>query len=190
MRIEEKVKRESRRDPEFARWVRSVAGGEDIRRCIQCGACSSACQLSSYMDYTPRRIINLAREGFKKEVLGSFTIWLCASCYACRARCPKEIKITDIMYALKRRAIREGTYPARFPTAVMAKEFANMIFSRGRVTENYLVTMLFLKTNWFKFLGMSRLGLGLLRAGRMSFFPDSVKNRSEIKTILNAVDGK
>ena len=41
--------------------------------------------------------------------------------------CPREIRITDIMYALKQRAIQEGIYPKRFPIPVLAREFSEMV---------------------------------------------------------------
>ncbi|MFA6002990.1 MAG: 4Fe-4S dicluster domain-containing protein [Elusimicrobiota bacterium] len=188
MPLEQKIKYESERDQDFARWITSQTGGENLRHCIQCGVCSATCPLSLYMDYTPRRLINLAREGFKKEVLSSFTIWLCASCYACRVECPKKIQVTDIMYLLKRRAIEEGVYPRRFPIPILAKEFGRMIFTWGRVNETLLVIDLFLRTNWFKFLSMTGLGINLLRTGRMSFLPDTIHRRTELRKILQALE--
>ncbi|HZP02835.1 MAG TPA: 4Fe-4S dicluster domain-containing protein, partial [Terriglobia bacterium] len=86
--VKQMVKYEVERDPDFARWVTGVIGGERIRNCIQCGLCSASCPLSPYMDYTPRRLIHMAREGFKRDVLQSFTIWLCTSCYSCTVECP------------------------------------------------------------------------------------------------------
>ena len=188
MALPETIKYEAERDKDFAQWVTKQAGGDNLRHCIQCGVCSATCPLSLYMDYTPRRIINLAREGFKKEVLSSFTIWLCASCYSCRVECPKQIQVTDIMYALKRRAIQEKVYPKRFPIPVLAKEFGRMVFLCGRVNETLLVIDLFLRTNWFKFLGMTRLGINLLRTGRMSFLPDTIRRRDELRKIMNALE--
>ena len=188
MAITQTMKYEAERDADFARWATSQTGGENLRHCIQCGVCSATCPLSLYMDYTPRRLINLAREGFKKEVLSSMTIWLCASCYSCRVECPKKIQVTDIMYALKRRAIQEGVYPKRFPIPVLAKEFGRMIFMWGRVNETLLVIDLFLRTNWFKFLSMTGLGLNLMRTGRMSFFPEQIRRKAELRKILNALD--
>ena len=190
MPLEQMIKYEAQRDGDFARWAISQTGGENLRHCIQCGVCSATCPLSLYMDYTPRRLINLAREGFKKEVLSSFTIWLCASCYACRCECPKKIQVTDIMYALKRRAIQEGVYPKRFPIPVLAKEFGRMIFMWGRVNETLLVIDLFLRTNWFKFLSMTGLGLNLMRTGRMSFMPESIKRRTELRKVLDSLDAQ
>lgn len=190
MALEQKIKYEGDCDKEFAKWVTSQIGGDKLRHCIQCGTCSGVCPLALYMDYTPRRLINLAREGFKKEVLGSFTIWLCASCYACRVECPKSIQITDIMYLLKRRAIEEGVYPRRFPIPVLAREFGRMIFMFGRVNETILVTDLFLRTNWFRFLSMIGLGTNLMRTGRLSLLPDHIKKRGELRKVLNALDSE
>ena len=190
MPLEQKIKYEAERDVEFAKWVTRETGGENLRHCIQCGVCSATCPLSLFMDYTPRRLINLAREGFKKEVLSSLTIWLSASCYACRVECPKKIQVTDIMYLLKRRAIQEGVYPRHFPIPVLAKEFGRMIFLFGRVNETLLVIDLFLRTNWFKFLGMTRLGMNLMRTGRMSFIPEQIKRKRELRKILAALDAE
>ena len=44
----------------------------------------------------------------RSKVLSSNTMWCCVSCYLCTTRCPQSIPITDIMYCLKRMAIREG----------------------------------------------------------------------------------
>ncbi len=71
--------------------------------------------LSIYMDFTPRRIMTLVREGFRKEALSSQTIWLCASCYSCAVHCPQDIHITDVMYSLKREAIKDKLVSEAFP---------------------------------------------------------------------------
>jgi heterodisulfide reductase subunit C len=49
--------------------------------------------------------------GLKKDVLSSDFIWLCAQCYTCSERCPQDVKITDLMNALKNIAVREGYIP-------------------------------------------------------------------------------
>ena len=53
----------------------------------------------------------MVRAGMKREVLESLTPWVCASCYQCTVSCPAGIAITEIMYALKRLAGREGITP-------------------------------------------------------------------------------
>lgn len=187
MEITKQIKYQQELDSAFPSWVTSSPGGENLLQCIQCGTCSGACPVSMYMDYTPRRIIAMARSGFKDEVLGSATIWLCASCYACVVQCPQDIQITDLMYSLKQRAIKEGKYPKKFPIPILSKEFFNMVWNKGRITESLLVAKMFLKTNPLKLLNMASLGLKLVKSGRMSLRMESIKNKKELRSILKAL---
>lgn len=182
------IKSEADRDQNFARWVKQLHGAEHLKECIQCGVCSGSCPLGMYMDYGPRRLIHIAKEGFREEVLGSLTIWLCTSCYACTVSCPREIKVTDIIYALKRRAIEEQVYPKKFPIPILAQEFGKMIRGKGRITETRLVMNLYMKTNILKATKMARMGLGLMRTGRFSLKSESVKNRGQIQTIMKSLE--
>jgi quinone-modifying oxidoreductase subunit QmoC len=172
---------------DFPKEIMALPGGEGLSKCIQCGTCSAGCPLSVYMDYTPRRIISLTRSGLEKDVLKAFTPWLCASCYECQVLCPKEIKITDIMYALKRRAIKKGSYPKRFPVPVLAREFFNMVFKNGRNSETWVVMKLMMKTNPFKLLGMAPQGLKLMKAGRMPLGQEKIKDRRQLQKMLDRV---
>lgn len=182
------IKYEADLDKEFADWITRTPGGEKLRSCIQCGTCSATCPLSIYMDLTPRRLINMARQGFKKEILGSFTPWLCASCYSCTVECPQQIKVTDIMYALKRRAIEENVFPRGLPISVLAREFFKYVQRFGRLPETFLVLKVFLKINFLKIFGMTRLGLGLLRRGRMDFSSRAIKKRGDVQKMLEYLD--
>ena len=134
-------------DPEWARQVSERPGCEGLFSCLQCGACSGTCPLSIYMDFGPRRIVALVREGFRKDALSSNTIWLCASCYSCAVHCPRQIHITDVMYSLKREAIQNHLYPAGFPIPVLAQEFYKMVRRRGRSSEFWLVLRMALRSN-------------------------------------------
>ena len=163
----QKVKFEKELKGDLTAEVVATPGGEKIFSCLQCGTCGSACPVSVYMDYTPRRLIGMVRKGFKQEVVESFAIWLCASCYECTVRCPAGIKVTDVMYALKRIAIRERIYPRRFPVPMLAKEFIEMLKGTGRNNEFWLVLKVLLKTAPMKLLTMWPLGLRLWQRGRM-----------------------
>lgn len=182
------IKYESDRRPGFGRDVMRVPGCEELEWCIQCGTCSGVCPLSIYMDYTPRQVMALTRGDFKQEVLRSHTIWLCASCYACTVECPQQIRVTDIMYELKQRAINEGVFPRKFPIPVLAHEFNAMVRRNGRISELQLVIRLFLRTSWLAALGNWRLGLDLLRTGRFSLATERIRQRDDIAKMLDAVD--
>ena len=186
MRIKRTIKYEGDRVRGFGKEITSVSGCEQLQSCIQCGTCSGTCPLSIYMDFSPRQVMALVRADFKNEVLRSHTIWLCASCYACTTECPRQIRITDIMYALKQRAIQEGIYPRRFPIPVLAKEFFQMVRSKGRITETLLVMRLFMKANWRAVLSSWRQGLGLIRTGRFVLRQEHIERRDELTAMLAA----
>ena len=190
MDIQRKMKHQREAQPEWAHEIIKLPGCEKLFSCIQCGTCSGTCPLSIYMDYTPRRIINLVREGVRADALASQTIWLCASCYARTVECPREIRITDIMYELKQRAIQAGIYPKRFPIPVLAREFSEMVRKNGRITEMLLVMKLFLKTNPFAAMGNWRMGIDLFKTGRFSLATEKIKKRADIARMLDATDAK
>ena len=190
MEIQRTIKYDADRVRGFGKEVMSVPGCEQLETCIQCGTCSGVCPLSIYMDYTPRQVMALTRGDFKNEVLESHTIWLCASCYACTTECPREIRITDIMYELKQRAIKAGIYPKRFPIPVLAREFSEMVKKHGRITEMLLVMRLFLKTNPLAAMSNWRMGIDLLRTGRFSLVTEKIKQQGDIARMLDATDAK
>lgn len=190
MEIQSTIKYEANRVKGFGREIMSVPGCEQLESCIQCGTCSGVCPLSIYMDYSPRQVMALTRSDFKNEVLSSHTIWLCVSCYACTVECPRQIRITDIMYELKQRAIKEGVYPKRFPIPVLAQEFSDMVKQNGRITEMILVMKLFLKTNPFAAMGNWRMGLDLMKTGRLSLASEHIEHRADLARMLDTVDEK
>ncbi len=183
-----KIRYESELAPHFAAEIASIPGGEKLYSCIQCGTCSGMCPLSHYMDYTPRQIIAMIRDGFKGEVLSSYTTWLCASCYSCTVECPKEIALTDVMYAAKRLAIREGVFPKRFPIPVLASEFFKSVERSGRNSETWLLMRLYLKTNPLKMLAQAGLGLKLWLRGRLGLKHESIERTDELHRMLKVLE--
>jgi heterodisulfide reductase subunit C len=130
----------------------------------------------------------MVKNGFKEEALRSFTIWLCPSCYACQVRCPAKIKITDVMYALKRRAIAEKVYPARFAIPVLDREMSRLIAANGRNSELWLILRLYLKSlKPFGLLKMAPLGLKLMKTGRMSLRKESIKDKKQLRALVKSV---
>ena len=183
------IKFESELDLDFGEKIAEKAYGKKLLSCIQCGTCSATCPMSHYMDYTPRRVIAMIREGFKNEVLHSSTIWLCSSCYSCTVQCPRNIGITDVMYALKREAMAEGVYPKRYPIPVLARNFHDLVMTHGRNSEGWLIVRLFMQTNPFKIFNQMKVGLRLMRRGRFSMKFEGIKNTLQLKTLLNALHG-
>jgi heterodisulfide reductase subunit C len=180
MDIQRKMKHQREAHPEWAHQIAKLPGCEKLFSCIQCGTCSGTCPLSIYMDYTPRRIINLVREGFRTDALASQTIWLCASCYSCTVRCPQKIQLTDVMYSLKREAIRSRLFPRHFPIPALAREFYSMVSRTGRSSEMWLVMRMAMKSNPFILLTMIGTGWKLFRTGRLTLRREKISRVGEL----------
>ena len=58
--------------------------------------------------YNPRKIIRMILLGMRDKVLASDFVWLCSTCYTCRERCPQDVKLSDIMTAVRNIAVKEG----------------------------------------------------------------------------------
>jgi heterodisulfide reductase subunit C len=182
--MERHIRYQREADVQWTHGIAEKPGCERLYSCIQCGTCSGTCPLSLYMDYTPRRIIQLVREGFREDALKSQTIWLCASCYACAVHCPQDIHITDVMYTLKREAIASNMAPKRFPIPVLAREFYEMVRRYGRSSEFWLVLRMMLKTNPLGLFSMAGSGLALMRTGRLSLRHEKIKNTEQLQAML------
>lgn len=106
-------------DPRFKLSIAKEPGGENIKKCFSCGTCAAGCPVREITDrYNPRKIIRMALLGMKEEVLSSQFIWLCSSCYTCYERCPQDVRIPELMNAIKNIAAREGYLPSAMKTQI------------------------------------------------------------------------
>jgi len=171
----------------FLHDVYGIPGGDKIKECIQCGTCSGSCPTSYAMDYTPREIIAAFRAGMLEKVLKSNTIWLCSSCYSCTVRCPSGIKLTDIMYELKRLAIEFGLAPKEAAAPVVAELFVDIVNKNGRIAEVPLVSRFMLKTNPFGALKMIPRATRLFVRGRMPITSQKIRGMAELEKCTGAM---
>jgi len=101
--------------PGFRDEIVAEQGGEHIRRCFSCSTCTAGCPVASVTDkYNPRRIVHMALLGMRDQVLTSEFIWLCSVCYTCQERCPQDVRIPELMNAIRNIAVREGCVPPTF----------------------------------------------------------------------------
>jgi len=174
--------------PSFIDEVIAATPGSDphLKLCVQCGTCGGSCPSGPDMEHTPRQLFAMIEAGMKEDVLRSNTPWYCVSCYYCVVRCPQDVHITDIMYTLKRMAIKEGTY--RESTAADAPDFSetfiDFVEHYGRSFELGLATLYHLKHHPLGAIKMAGFGLGMLRRGRMDLTPTKIEGIDQLKTIL------
>jgi len=74
--------------------------GRKVLTCIQCGICAGTCPYGDVMEYPPRRIIAMLRAGLVEKVFTSDSLLNCVACYACRAKCPRDIRLTGVLLPL------------------------------------------------------------------------------------------
>ncbi len=160
-----------------------LPGGNQILKCIQCGTCSGSCPMVDVMDYGPRRLFALAKGGSIKDALNSNTYWVCASCYFCTVRCPRGIKITDIMYALKRLAVKERLFPKGEKTPYLYEAFKETVESYGRLSEAKLMRKFAFKDPVGS-VKKGGLGLKLLLKGRLELKVEPLRDLESFKRVV------
>lgn len=90
------------------------SGGDAFKYCYQCGKCETLCPWNYVRNFPVRKIINQAKFGvvpFESE-----EVWLCATCGKCPPRCPRGVKIIDVMRAVRRLLVPDGVVPASIPS--------------------------------------------------------------------------
>ncbi|KYK30514.1 MAG: heterodisulfide reductase [Thermoplasmatales archaeon SG8-52-3] len=133
-------------DSSFKFEVAKEPGGKNIKRCFSCGTCTVTCPVFSVNDkYNPRKIIRMILLGLREEVLKSDFIWLCSGCYSCYELCPRDVKITNLMIAVRNIAVREGNIPMpmksivdilqKFGRLLEVSEFENIVRLKKGIPE-------------------------------------------------------
>ncbi|RJX27547.1 MAG: heterodisulfide reductase [Dethiobacter sp.] len=103
----------------------AVISGENVVECYQCGKCTAACPVSKAMDILPHQVVRFLQLGMLDEVMESNTIWICASCFTCAGRCPRDVDVANIMEALRVILLRKRGV-SRLKT-----EDVRLVFSEG-----------------------------------------------------------
>jgi heterodisulfide reductase subunit C len=160
-----------------------TAGVSRLEMCIQCGTCGGSCPSAAAMDHTPRMLFAMLRAGMREEALRSNTFWMCVSCYHCVVRCPQNIHIADVMYALKGMAIEEDLYKDS-TAADFSQTFIGMVEGYGRSFEMGLASLHYIKHFALRLPSMAPMAIGMLSRRRMSLSPNRIKNVRQLKAIL------
>ena len=158
------------------------ASGQNLQSCYQCQKCAAGCPVVDAMDLLPNQVLRHIQYDHRERVLGSKTIWICASCYACSVRCPNDIDIARIMDTLRHLAIRSGITPGEKEIPVFHSVFLDEIKSRGRIHELSLILKFKLKTK--DFLKDAGLGWKMFRLGKIKLFPSTFSGGKEVKEIF------
>jgi len=159
----------------------------DIGRCHQCLTCTLGCPVAFAMDYRPHQLIRMVQLGLKERVLSSSAIWLCATCESCATRCPNEVRIVQVMDALRQMAVQERVDLGDESLALFHHAFLEGIKRWGRQYELGLVLKLKLRTkDLFSDIG---LGLKLLTKGRLKLLPHRSAGAKQVSALFEKAAG-
>jgi len=163
------------------------ASGVRLSACFHCGKCTNGCPISYAMDLPPNLLIRHVQLGLRDRVLGSETIWLCASCVTCSTRCPNDIDLALAMDTLRRISMQRGQVALpRVPA--FHRAFMSAIRTHGRVHEIEMIARYKLKTGTF--LQDADLGRRMFARGRIRLIPERVRERKEVREILDRTDSE
>ena len=98
---------DSNRDADFtAEFI--DAGIETVKHCFQCGTCSGGCPSGRRTPYKVRQIVRKCLLGLKEDVIADDALWMCTTCYTCQERCPRSVKIVEIIKKARNIAAHAG----------------------------------------------------------------------------------
>ena len=163
--------------------ISDTPGGAQLAHCLQCGSCGGSCPNGADMQYTPRAIFAMINADRREEVLSSNTMWCCVSCYFCTTRCPQQIPITDIMYALKRLSIAEGLAKDTDAPA-LAKTFTGFVEGYGRSFEFGLASRYYFFNKPLSMFKLVPMGISMLARGRMHLRPNKIRQMDQLRAII------
>jgi Fe-S oxidoreductase len=84
-----------------------TSGGDAAKFCYQCGLCDTVCPWNQVTTFSMRKLIREATFGLSE----TDEIWRCTTCGKCPQRCPRDVKIIEVMVSLRRMATEYGLFP-------------------------------------------------------------------------------
>lgn len=163
----------------------SRRAGTNVEACYACGKCSAGCPVSAAMDYQPHQIIRLVQLDQKDEVLKASAFWMCASCLTCSVRCPREVKLAQVMDALREIARLSGARPGHPRIAAFYSSFLDLVRSGGRLHELGMTAVYKLRSR--DLFGDIDLGAKLMLRGKLKIVPGRIKGRAQVADIFRRV---
>ncbi len=161
--------------------------GNPLTNCIHCGTCSGTCPVVDFMDQTPRRLIGMINADLKEDVLACNTYWFCASCYHCTVRCPAQIDIADVMYAVKRYSIWHKTYSEDLVGPTFSETFVKTIIRSGRSYEPVLAPTYMFSMGIKEVLQEAHMATQMMLKGRMPVLPTKIKRLENFKKMVRRI---
>jgi quinone-modifying oxidoreductase subunit QmoC len=194
-------------DPDIDLIRKVKTANPSFKNCMQCGNCSVVCSLSPEDRPFPRKEMIYASWGLSDKLLGNANIWQCYQCGDCTQYCPRGVRPSDILsaireynymyYARPRLMVKILSKPALLPVAVLipAIIISLIIYAAGtfRIPEGPVDYSLFFPHSWLNitFTAITLMMVVITMSGIKKFwnnlrkhFPSPQKTTGIFKSIL------
>jgi heterodisulfide reductase subunit C len=137
-------------------------------------------------DLMPHQLIRLIHVGAREEVVGSKTVWACASCGTCVSRCPMGVRTPEVIDELRAIAVRERKAADAKSTA-FNDAFLSSVRKYGRVYEPAMLASYKLKSK--DFFGDIMKGPALVLKGKLRLLPPTGADKAAVRKIFLSLRG-
>jgi heterodisulfide reductase subunit C len=160
--------------------------GLNVAACYQCGKCSAGCPMAEEMPLKTHQMLRLAQLDQREKLLADPSLWLCATCETCSARCPNEVDPARLIDGLRELVFRAD--PSIAPRRIRAfhQAFLEQIKSHGRVFEFGLVFDYKLRTGALFDDVLNAPGMYL--RGKLALSPSNIDGKDEVRGIFEACE--
>ena len=84
------------------------------------------------MDILPNQLIRFVQLGCEEKLVGKNTVWMCATCLSCEARCPRGVSVSKVAEAVRTIALRKGA--DRIDVMKLPKDVLGQVPQQGLVS--------------------------------------------------------
>jgi len=180
-------------DANFKYEVMNEPGGEELKKCFSCTGCTVSCPVSEInSDYNPRRLIHQVLLGMKGEVLSEPALWYCVQCHSCYESCPQNVRVTEVMNAMRGIAARESKAGGLKLDTRLSKfedSFTDSIRKHGRPYESMVFMMHILETQGLRgMLDYAPVGMKMFFKGKLHLLPHDIEHIDQIEAIFKSVE--
>ncbi len=106
-----------------------ASGGQDLKLCYQCAACTVVCPVTPDGGPFPRKEMIYGQWGQKDKLILSLDSWLCIQCNDCSTACPRGAKPGDVMAAVRSMSVQAYSVPAFIARAAATPSLLWLLFA-------------------------------------------------------------
>ena len=170
--------------------------GQNLLACYQCRRCAAGCPAGEESGDTPDRLIRMILLGEGEAARNNPLVSKCIDCYTCGARCPNSIhsaRITETLHQMSKEAHRS---PLKHQMIFFYDAFMTSVKHWGRFNEIEAMVIYETKSTLHRMFkgqlhavcaelsSQVKLGVALIKRGRMHFTLDRISKRKAVKSLF------